>query len=620
MFPNFTSYAYIICPLEHIQPIETTLKQIEKSPYDMVILGNVNKLYPNLVHNSATPLVGKHIISYIDVGACNGLVAGKYLNLPHNESYVFDTSKFPTWFGKPEPGYNNLWTVQFWNNQWFEVIKKQIDDQISAGYDGVFLDEISADEHWFANNQVGNATYTNASLEMANLLKKINDYVDSKNLPKPFYIVANNPDRLVNQYSWVKNTYDIAFKECFSYVPLFSDGKVSVPSNNTESTFKYLQKTYTTDNILLTDYIPLNSVNETIPILAKLNKEGYVPSLQKPFPDIYILNTGPFVIQANNVKTTVKGADYGLNYLLSGEYGNTTLIGGNTENYYVMTNNSSAIGNNKSDTFYVYTDKVLSTKHTIDGNLGVDTVIYDGSASNFKLRIEKNGVVKITSTSFNISDEIYDTEFIRFVDKTLLVESKPHKSYTDIPDLMYKMLTSVFDIAPGVEYMDALVDAYRYLLPNFGAENSIKKILGILIDKPFFTDNYPKTLSHKDFSSKIVGNMFENTLSDNVRNELVNTIESVLKLGWSREDVLFTVLTNWSKLSVNDPVYGEAAKLLYNETQVAKFYTDYINQSTTDLKFLDGLMDAVNSKSQVITEEQLITLVGNYIMDAGYSG
>ena len=136
------SFAYVIAPN---QAFNTILSEIQNSPYELTILGNVSNLTPGLIHSSSMPLANKLVVGYVDVGESTALVTYQYFG-----------NSLPSWFGNVNPGFPNLYTVQYWQPQWLQTIEGQINQQIAAGFDGVFLDVLSAYEEWSPGNIEGN--------------------------------------------------------------------------------------------------------------------------------------------------------------------------------------------------------------------------------------------------------------------------------------------------------------------------------------------------------------------------------------------------------------------------------------------------------------------------------
>lgn len=377
-----SSYAYIIAPKGDIA---THFLNLEKSPWDLVIAGNsiTSKIQ---VHSDKYPLKDKLIIGYIDIGASTGLVTQSYLNIK-------SVKDLPSWFGKSEPGYdqpnplNNLYTVQFWQPQWLEVIKRQIDDHIKYGYDGIFLDEITSDDFWYPSNRLGNSPYLDAEKEMYELLGDIFLYVASLKtsgvLNKPFYLIANNPERLVLKYPNVVKYYDLAFRESVFWNAEWEDGAKSIPNPTAASSLSYFDRVYLDQKILINDYPPLDSPSDIVPILQSYMERGWIASLQRPFQSYDVMYSGPFVFQPYTKSQTIVGSDYGTNYFLGGVYDDVKMIGSNfKDNYFLFgSSNQSALGGKRSDFFYMhpksryeYGEIVIKLASTIKAGMSVPNV------------------------------------------------------------------------------------------------------------------------------------------------------------------------------------------------------------------------------------------------------
>jgi hypothetical protein len=377
-----SSYAYIIAPKGDIA---THFLNLEKSPWDLVIAGNsiTSKIQ---VHSDKYPLKDKLIIGYIDIGASTGVVTQDYLNIK-------SVNDLPSWFGKSEPGYdrpnplNNLYTVQFWQPQWLEVIKRQIDDHIKYGYDGIFLDEITSDAFWYPSNRLGNSPFLDAEKEMYELLGDIFLYVASLKssgvLNKPFYLIANNPERLILKYPNVVKYYDLAFRESIFWIQEWEDGAKSIPDPSAASSLSYFDRIYLDQKILINDYPPLDVPSDIVPILQSYMERGWIASLQRPLQSYDVMYSGPFVFQPYTKSQTIVGSDYGTNYFLGGVYDDVKMIGSNfKDNYFLFgSSNQSALGGERSDFFYMhpksryeYGEIVIKLASTIKAGMSVPNV------------------------------------------------------------------------------------------------------------------------------------------------------------------------------------------------------------------------------------------------------
>jgi hypothetical protein len=199
-------------------------------------------------------------------------------------------------------------------------------------------------------------------------------------------------------------------------------------------------------------------------------------------------------------------------------------------------------------------------------------------------------------------------ERLQFADKAVIVESRAHGTYEDIPEALWHFFIVAFNAAPGVEYMDQLAEAHRYGL-------TVKQIVDIFTGKSQFTDVYPLSLSDHALAQELVAQIVKGSASDAAKLEAVNDIEGALGIGWTRGDVIYQVFGNLGAKPFNDPTWGGTARQFANEIAVAKYYTDDLNQSTTDLQTLRDVLHPVNENTDVTTPEAIATLIGVALME-----
>ena len=337
------SFAYVIAPN---QAFITILNEIQNSPYELTILGNVSNLTPGLIHSSSMPLANKLVVGYVDVGESTALVTYQYFG-----------NSLPSWFGNVNPGFPNLYTVQYWQPQWLQTIEGQINQQIAAGFDGVFLDVLSAYEEWSPGNIEGNPVVADAAVKLATLVQQIHDYVQSLHLSRPFYLIGNNPGGLAQMVPGVLNNLDAIFNESAYWNQSVTNGAISVPTQTSpENWLQTLSKLYVGKTVFANDYPPLDSPSTIIPILQKYSLLGWTAGLQKALQTPQILTNGPYVLEANSSQSTISGGTQGTNYLLAGQSIDCTLVGGSqATNYFIAGAGQNAIYcGNANDVVYMH--------------------------------------------------------------------------------------------------------------------------------------------------------------------------------------------------------------------------------------------------------------------------
>ena len=167
---------------------------------------------------------------------------------------------------------------------------------------------------------------------------------------------------------------------------------------------------------------------------------------------------------------------------------------------------------------------------------------------------------------------------------------------------MYRFFLVAFDAAPGATYLGQLQEAVE-------AGLSTKEIVNVFTTKSQFLAEYPSSLLHSEFASKLVNRVIGDAASTEAKAKAVSDITAALWGGMSRGDVIFTVFGNLasreldpSKAGYNpaDPYLG-VAKQLANMVKVASYYSETLKRSTTELSVLQDAVARVNSFSDVST-------------------
>jgi hypothetical protein len=233
---------------------------------------------------------------------------------------------------------------------------------------------------------------------------------------------------------------------------------------------------------------------------------------------------------------------------------------------------------------------------------GFDIAVWGESISRFSIDyLSGDWIVKDRFLPLN-EDHLVDVERLSFLDRTIEVEAGSHKGFSDIPVDLYQFFIVAFSAAPGLTYLSQLAEAYRFGM-------SVRDIVNIFVSKPQFTDVYPIELSVADFSKRLVANVVKGSASDLSKAQAVIDLHAAFEFGFSRGDVIYTVFGNLAKMPIDDPTWGGTAALLGHQLEVARYYSEVMNQSTTDLTTLRGVLNDVTSESFLNTEEDLIALV-----------
>ena len=243
----------------------------------------------------------------------------------------------------------------------------------------------------------------------------------------------------------------------------------------------------------------------------------------------------------------------------------------------------------------------------IDGGAGLDTALYSGPSSNYQLGFANGKWTVQDRTGADGTDTVTNVEQLQFANKTVITDSKAPGSYTDLPESLWHFCIVAFSAAPGVEYMNQMADAYRSGL-------SVQTIVDIFTSKNQFTDVYPTNLSHVDLASALVNNVVKGSASPVVKQGAIDDIVAALDIGWTVGKMIYTVFGNLAGKPLDDPTWGNTAHQFQNEMAVAKYYTNIMGQSTTDLSTLRQVLAPVDQNTDVSTTEHIATLVGMALM------
>lgn len=168
---------------------------------------------------------------------------------------------------------------------------------------------------------------------------------------------------------------------------------------------------------------------------------------------------------------------------------------------------------------------------------------------------------------------------------------------------MYRFFAIAFDAAPGIVYMDQLDAAYA-------GGMTTQQIVNVFTTKPQFTATYPNFLDSAAFATKLVDNVVGASASDAAKLQAVADIVGAMDvMHMSRGDVIYTVFNNLAAKSFDDPTWGNTAKLLANQVEVAKYYTETLVGDSTDLTVLRSVIVNVSDTSDVTTPAAIEALI-----------
>jgi hypothetical protein len=242
----------------------------------------------------------------------------------------------------------------------------------------------------------------------------------------------------------------------------------------------------------------------------------------------------------------------------------------------------------------------------VNGGAGSDTAQFSGNASQYTLGFDRNSKqLIITDTQFGRdgADRVQNVEVLRFADRAVITSSQAHDSFSDLPAELYQFFIVAFDAAPGVEYMGQIAEAYRN-----GA--SVRQIVDAFVSKSQFTNAYPSSLTNAELARKLVDNVVGASAPQESKDRAVKDIVDAMANGLTVGGVVFAVFGNLAKKPLQGDEWSNTAQQFLNQVAVAKFYTEVMDQSSTDVATLKAAVNAVTHLTPVTSDVEIVTLIG----------
>jgi len=138
---------------------------------------------------------------------------------------------------------------------------------------------------------------------------------------------------------------------------------------------------------------------------------------------------------------------------------------------------------------------------------------------------------------------------------------------------------------------------------------STKEIVNAFVTKTEFTSVYPRSMANASFATKIVDNVVGSSASATAKAAAVADITAALTAGMSRGDIVYQIFTNLANKPATDADWAGTAKQMANQVEVAKYYTETLNSSGTDLATLRKVVAGVTATTDVSSPEALAAVI-----------
>jgi endo-alpha-1,4-polygalactosaminidase (GH114 family) len=417
------SFEYVIAANQKTAGIDAA---IAGSAADLIILGG--GAY-NVVLNrgAADPSGTKLIFGYLDVAE-----AAVYW-----EPQLFAGSSLPSWFGNQNPAFPGLYTVQYWNPNWEPALFPIVDELVADGFDGIFLDVLSADNEWSTGNPEGNPVYANATSALTTLVNDIRAHIRATFPGKTVYLIGNNPRNIAMQTPSVLNNLDAIFNEVAYFRQSASNGSMSSPLGNANAgeIAGTLASLYGAANVPIfgNDYpSPLTDTASVLESFDLYSDLGWVPSVTTARQTDAIFTTGPFMFMATPTNPAVSGTPGFTNYLSGGAAPTATLTGADQGDFFVGgPGQNTIVGGPGNDTIYAH-PAYAAYKGLLIFSLS-STI--KGSATTPSVAIAINGETALAETpvtaSYGTGTQVISVALAAYPSISSVTLTVTNTSYTD---------------------------------------------------------------------------------------------------------------------------------------------------------------------------------------------
>ena len=242
----------------------------------------------------------------------------------------------------------------------------------------------------------------------------------------------------------------------------------------------------------------------------------------------------------------------------------------------------------------------------LNGGAGSDAVRFSGSSSQYRMgydQASKQLIITDNQPARDGTDRLQNVETLQFSDRSVITSTQAHGSFADLPPELYQFFITAFDAAPGVEYLGQIADAYRNGAP-------VRQIVDAFVSKSQFTDVYPTSLTNAELAQKLVDNIVGASAPADSKARAVKDIVDAMANGLPVGGVVFAVFGNLAKKPLQGDEWSGTAQQFLNQIVVAKFYTETMDQSTTDLATLRAAVNSVTHLTPVTSDIEIVTLIG----------
>ena len=225
-----------------------------------------------------------------------------------------------------------------------------------------------------------------------------------------------------------------------------------------------------------------------------------------------------------------------------------------------------------------------SANLSISGNtLTINPTKDLGIFTGYKVEIAAGAVKDLTGNSYaGVNDYNFSTQTL---------------------DSLYHFCVVAFSAAPGEEFMNQMAIGYN-------AGMTVRDIVRVFTTKPQFTSTYSESLTNAELATLLVNNVVRNSASEATKIEGAIDIAFALDNGMTRWDMIYQVFGNLANMPLDDSQWGNTTLQFNKQTEVARYFTEAMHNTTTDMPTLRAVIGSVTAATDVSTPDVIAKLIG----------
>jgi cysteinyl-tRNA synthetase len=177
------------------------------SPFDLLVIDyskdGTEDFALSLSEVSEIQTSGKIVVSYISIGEAE------------DYRYYFENNWLdspPSWLGEENPDWEGNYKVNYWEQDWKDIVFDYIDKILSSNFNGIYLDIIDAYEYYEASRP-------SAMEDMISFVTEISDYAKSySSFGDSFWIIPQNGEQLLEDEDY-RSVIDAIGREDVYVIP-----------------------------------------------------------------------------------------------------------------------------------------------------------------------------------------------------------------------------------------------------------------------------------------------------------------------------------------------------------------------------------------------------------------